>query len=330
MDGRQAGREAHLDFVKNNWRSSPSESSLDSSIELSVDMEQKQLDEAAGAVGGVPPQLGPRLEPRIPQDQQDQDEIRRLQEKLAAADGDHGRIANVFHSYVRKNLNAERSESIMATQQISDRLGGMEGNINQLTTELQRVIVALGQQQQQQQPQQPQQQPQQRPGFGGAGFRSGHHALPQGEMLKRLNQAVKTHDTLQAKNASAFAHWWEKIEAYLKINECDRPPYLRVAMCFMYSQLSDELQTAVKTIRPYCMETPVDPTEYAGMLKAILLPAYTPELQLQLFLSMTQQPKQTLADYFNRLKEAYTGANMTEFMQFKAQFVKSLKSKKIK
>ena len=165
MDGKKAARKAHLDFVK-NWRSRPSESSIESSVDLSVDMEQQQHDDAAGAVGGAPLQLGPQLQPRMSQEQLDQVEIQRLQEKLASADNDTGRIAAIFHTHVRKNLNIDRSESVLATQQISERmerletgLGGMEGNINRLTNELQRVIGALGQQQQPQQQQQQQQLP---------------------------------------------------------------------------------------------------------------------------------------------------------------------------
>ena len=103
------------------------------------------------------------------------------------------------------------------------------------------------------------------------------------------------------------------------------------AMCFMYGQLSNELQNSVKTIRPTKLEDgPVEPKEYARMLKTILLPAFTPELQLQRYLGMEQMPKQTIADFFNNLKDAYTGANLTEFTQFKAKFTRSIRSKKVK
>ena len=88
MDGRDAAREAYLDFVRQgNWRSRPSELS-DSSADSVADMEQHH-DDAAGAVGGVPPQL-PQIQPRMSPEQLEQLEVDRLHEKLTAANNDPG------------------------------------------------------------------------------------------------------------------------------------------------------------------------------------------------------------------------------------------------
>ena len=340
MDDKNKGKKEFLDFFEKYWRSKKNEASIDSSVDDSLDMELRP-DEAAGAVGGAPPPIGPQPSP----EQIEQEEAQRLQEKLALAGSDPAKVAAALQAHMRRGLSFERNDAVVATQRISDRVErledgvrGIQDNINRLADNLQQVVRIVGQpqQQQQQQNQQPPQQHQPPPQQQHLGAvprgRMGpaQYQLSTGDMLKRLAQAVKPHDTLQAKNASAFNHWWQNIEAYLKINECDQAQYYRVAMCFMYTQLANDLQNAVKTIRPYSFNNPVPPSEYADMLKAILLPAYTPELQLELFRSMKQKHQQTLSDYFNRLKEAYTGANMTEFMQFKAQFLSSIRSKKIK